>query len=103
MIDTELAYTNGGGSRVSYYELRLENRWVMAQDRIARNEERTPGTNLWNVAVHLHWQLAGRRVVTDLRVDNLFDRAFLNHLSFYRKLNAPEPGRNVQLVLRIPF
>lgn len=103
VIDTELAYTSGGGSRVTYYELRLENRWVMAQDRIARNEERTPGTNLWSVAAHLHWQVAGRRVVTDLRVDNLFDRAFLNHLSFYRKMNAPEPGRNVQLVLRIPF
>lgn len=102
-IDTELSYTGGGGKRLTYYQLRVENRWVMAQNRIAKNEEKTPGTNLWNFAAHLHWQIGGRRVVTDLRVDNLLDRAFLNHLSFYRKLNAPEPGRNIQLILRIPF
>ncbi len=103
VIDTELSYTGGGGKRLTYYQLRVENRWVMAQNRIAKNEEKTPGTNLWNFAAHLHWQIGDRRVVTDLRVDNLLDRAFLNHLSFYRKLNAPEPGRNIQLILRIPF
>ena len=103
VVGSELTYTGSGGKQLTYYELRVENRWVMAQDRIAKNEDKTPGTNLWNVTAHLHWQIAGRRVVTDLRVDNVLNRAFLNHLSFYRKLNAPEPGRNIQLIVRVPF
>jgi len=81
----------------------IEYRRVFDQNRIARNEERTPGTHLWNLSANIHWRLGGRRVITDFQVQNLLDRPFLNHLSFYRRLNVPEPGRNIQLILRVPF
>lgn len=103
VVTTDLTYGGEGDGPIRSYSFRLEHRWVMAQHRVARNELWTPGAALWNIAAHLQWQVGGRRVITDLQVDNLFNRAFLNHLSFYRRLNAPEPGRNVQLIMKIPF
>ncbi|MDD2938718.1 MAG: TonB-dependent receptor [Proteiniphilum sp.] len=102
-ITTNLAYAGVGKGVMPQFSLEIENRWVMAQHRIAKNEERTPGTNLWNLSAQAQWQVGGRRVITQFRTDNIFNRAYLNHLSFYRKLNAPEPGRNIQLILKIPF
>ena len=103
VITSDVTYTGVGQGSLLSYSLQLEHRGVMAQDRIAKNELRTPGTSLWNLSAHLHWRIGGRRVVFDLQVDNLFDRVFLNHLSFYRRLNAPEPGRNGQVIVRVPF
>ncbi len=103
VITSDLSYNGEGHRAVAQYLLRLEHRGVIAQDRIARNEERTPGTSLWNLSTQLHWRIGGRRVVTVMQIDNLFNRAFLNHLSFYRRLNIPEPGRNMQLIVRMPF
>ena len=103
VITTDVTYTGDGRGALTQYILQLEHRGVMAQDRIAKNESRTPGTSLWNLSAHLHWRINGRQVVVDFQIDNLFDRAFLNHLSFYRRLNAPEPGRNGQVIVRFPF
>lgn len=103
VIVTDVAYTGDGRGALTHYTLQLEHRGVMAQDRIAKNELRTPGASLWNLSAHLHWRINGRLVVFDFQIDNLFDRAFLNHLSFYRRLNAPEPGRNGQVIVRVPF
>ena len=102
-ITGRLAYSDTGGKALATYTLRVENRWIMAQNRIAKNEEKTPGTNLWNLSAEMHWKVKGKRIITLLQIENLFDTAFLNHLSFYRKLNAPEPGRNLQLIVKIPF
>ncbi len=85
------------------YSLQLESRYIFAQNRIARNEEKTPGTYLMNASFNAHWNIGKIGFITNLQVQNIFDTAFLNHLSFYRKLNASEPGRNIQLILKIPF
>lgn len=103
VVTNDLSYSGEGHRAVAQYMLRLEHRGVMAQERIARNEERTPGTSLWNLSAQLHWRIGGRRVMTGFQIDNLFNRDFLNHLSFYRRLNIPEPGRNMQLIVRAPF
>ncbi|NLY25411.1 MAG: TonB-dependent receptor, partial [Bacteroidales bacterium] len=102
-VTNDLSYSGAGGAVLPQYMLRLEHRWVFGQDRIARNEERTPGAQLWNISANIHWLIGGRRVITDLQVQNIMDRPFLNHLSFYRRLNLPEPGRNIQLIVRVPF
>jgi iron complex outermembrane receptor protein len=102
-VTSDLSYSGAGGAALPQYVLQLEHRWVFGQDRIARNEERTPGTQLWNISANIHWLIGGRRVITDLQVQNILDKPFLNHLSFYRRLNLPEPGRNVQLIVRVPI
>lgn len=103
VITTDLSYSGIGRKALVSYILRLENQWVFAQNRIAKNEEKTPGTLLWNLSANMHWNIGRMRFIADFQVQNLLNTAFLNHLSFYRKLNAPEPGRNIQLILKIPF
>jgi len=103
VVTGDLSYSGQGRKTVAQYMFGIEYRRVFDQNRIARNEERTPGTHLWNLSANIHWRLGGRRVITDFQVQNLLDRPFLNHLSFYRRLNVPEPGRNIQLILRVPF
>lgn len=103
VITTDVTYTGEGRGALTHYTLQLEHRGVMAQDRIAKNELRTPGASLWNLSADLLWRINGRQVVMNFQIDNLLDRVFLNHLSFYRRLNAPEPGRNVQVIVRVPF
>jgi iron complex outermembrane receptor protein len=102
-VTTDLTYSDLGTGLITQYSFSLENRMVMDQNRVSRNEETTPGTSLWNLSANAHWDIGGRRIVTQFRADNIFNRAYLNHLSFYRKLNAPEPGRNIQLIIKMMF
>lgn len=102
MATGNLTYNGMGGALLSQYRLQLEYRRIFDQNRIAKNEEPTEGASLWNLTATLHWRIGRQRVITDLQVQNLFDTPFLNHLSFYRRLNIPDPGRNIQLILRIP-
>ena len=105
VVTTDITYSGNGrdGSIISNYEIKLENRLVMDQTSVARNEAATPGATLWNISAYAHWQVGDKMFITLLQVDNVFNTSFMNHLSFYRKLNAPEPGRNIQLIVKIPF
>ena len=85
------------------YNLKIGFDYVFAQNRIARNEETTPDAFLLNISANGYWSIGRFSFSTDLQIQNIFDVAYLNHLSFYRKLNAPEPGRNIQLIIKIPF
>lgn len=104
VVTTDITYSgNSMKSLISNYEIKLENRLVMDQTSVARNEAATPGAALWNISAYVHWHIRGKMFITLLQVDNIFNTSFMNHLSFYRKLNAPEPGRNIQLIVKIPF
>lgn len=77
---------------------------VLAQQRTARNEPGTPGYIL------AHTGLGGRVALLNkgfihwsLRVNNLFNTPYLNHMSRYRALNLPEQGRNLLLGIHIKF
>ena len=85
------------------YSVSLENQAIFAQNRISNNEEKTPGASLLNLLCSMNWKINDIRFFTDLQVQNIFDTPFYNQLSFYRKLNVPEPGRNIQFILKIPF
>jgi iron complex outermembrane receptor protein len=84
------------GKRVQTY---VELQHVSAQNRVARNEDPTPGANLLHAGVTVHFPFAEMT----LSLQNLLNTKYYNHLSFYRKVEIPEPGRNIQLMLRAPF
>ena len=48
----------------------------------------------------LIYPVAGTEVEITLTVRNLFNTRYYNHLSFYRKVEIPEPGRNFQLLIK---
>ncbi|MDR1407155.1 MAG: TonB-dependent receptor [Tannerella sp.] len=72
---------------------------LFAQHRVAHNEDATPGAHLWRAGVSARLTFAE----VTLSLHNLTNATYYNHLSFYRKMEIPEPGRNVQLMVKIPF
>jgi iron complex outermembrane receptor protein len=81
----------------------VECRGIAPQRRVSRNEEPTPGALLWNLGATASVHLFGTTVEATLAVQNIFDTRYYDHLSFYRQAEIPEPGRNIQLYIKIPF
>ena len=80
-----------------------EGHYAAAQERIARNELETPSsfrtdaTLSYRRRTHLgEWTLRAG-------VHNLADRHYFNHLSYYRALGLPEPGRSWNVELSCAF
>jgi len=74
-----------------------------SQNRVARNEPATNGYTLFNTGVMARIELANQPLEIGFHAQNLLDRLYKNHLSFYRKLELPEPGRNFSLRVNIPL
>ncbi|MDR1896141.1 MAG: TonB-dependent receptor [Prevotellaceae bacterium] len=88
----------GKGMR-AYVELQR----IAAQHRVARNEDPTPGASLLHAGASVHIPSGRTRVECTLSIHNVFNTKYYNHLSFYRKVEIPEPGRNFQVLIKIPF
>lgn len=86
-----------------HVQITAELQSIASQTRVSGNEERTAGANLWNMGATLHLPVWGMDVEFTLLAQNLSDAKYYNHLSFYRKVEIPEPGRNLQLLIKIPI
>jgi iron complex outermembrane receptor protein len=80
-----------------------EYRWTAAQNRTDRNEKATPGYHLFNAKMGYTTNLGKVKMGLGLRVQNIFNTSYLQHLSRYRILNLPEQGRNVILSVSLSF
>lgn len=90
--------------KVSYYQISVSHQWYANQNRVAVGEEKTPGTSLFNFSAGMVYKFNHRWAIDiNMQINNIFDTQYLNHMSLYRRLNIPEPGRNVQFFIRIPF
>ena len=77
---------------------------IARQNRVDRNEDRTPGANLFHLGGSLNIPIRGNQAIEiTLTARNIFNTRYYNHLSFYRKVEIPEPGLNFQLLIKIPF
>ena len=75
---------------------------VSSQDRIEEFETPTAGYILFDVAVGGEIAIASSRATIDLSIENLFDKAYRDHLNRY-KAYALNPGRNIALKVSVPF
>jgi iron complex outermembrane recepter protein len=83
-----------GAVQFSYYA---------AQNRTDRNELQTSGYALVNLSAGTTFHLGGHNVELIFRINNLLNTKYYKHLSRYRLLNLPEPGRNFTVMLKIPL
>lgn len=103
-IASDMRYTlTRLGSRITEPTIRLSASYTSAQNRNARNELRTPASTIADLAFTAGLHIGGRTVSLWLQIQNLFDTKYYNHLSFYRLIELPEPGRNYQVMIKIPF
>lgn len=75
---------------------------VSSQDRVEEFETSTEGYALIDAGVGGEIALGSGRAYVDLRVENLFDEPYRDHLSRY-KAYALNSGRNIGLKISIPF
>ncbi len=103
-ILSEIIYMpNQLGWFLNQNEIKIETEWVADQDNHAINELPTPGYMSWNFSFSSYIALFKQHFRLLFKVNNLFDRQYYDHISFYRYLEMPEPGRNFILSLKIPF
>lgn len=81
----------------------LEHRWTHAQNRTDRNENPTPGYQLFHIGIGGKLKFGSQHIALNFRAQNLLNKQYMNHLSRYRILNLPEQGRNFMVTLRIPL
>lgn len=89
--------------KVKKFQLYAELHSIAPQNKVAKNEDPTPGANLINLGGSVSIPFSAIVLDISLSVRNLLDTKYYNHLSFYRKVEIPEPGRNIQLLIKIPF
>lgn len=85
--------------------LQINAEWqlIARQNRIAQNEEKTAGAGLFHINLSTELLLGGEKLELTLSAQNIFDKRYFNHLSFYRKVEIPEPGRNFQILIKLPL
>jgi iron complex outermembrane receptor protein len=81
----------------------LDVRLVAAQNRIVPPEEPTPGYQVMHIGIGSKFRLNGHVMSVSIQVQNLLNRKYFDHTSYYRLINVPEPGRNLIMNITIPF
>jgi iron complex outermembrane receptor protein len=81
----------------------LNTHIVGAQHEIVPPEKPTNGHWTLNLSAGKQIALHGSKLNIALHVDNLLDRRYYDHTSYYRLIDVPEPGRNVSLMVGLEF
>ena len=80
----------------------INTEFALAQNRLDRYEQRTPGYITFGASLEFHWPLTLARYNIVLRGDNLFNADVRNHLSRLKSV-MPEKGRNVSILAKAEF
>ena len=74
--------------------------FALAQNRLDRYEQRTPGYITFGALLEFHWALTLANYSIILRGDNLFNADVRNHLSRLKSV-MPEKGRNISILAKV--
>lgn len=84
-------------------EVFANSAFAFEQDRIAQNEEITPGYQIFGGGIRTNLEIRDFKATVNLQATNIFNTKYFNHTNFYRALEIPEMGRNIQLMVKIPL
>lgn len=73
--------------------LSVDFKCVAEQNDIVPPEENTAGYQVVNLGVGTTLNWANQKININFQVQNLFDKTYFNHTSFYRLIGVPEPGK----------
>ena len=76
--------------------------FALAQNKVDRYEETTPGYFTFGMLLEIRWELALARYSLVLRADNILNADVRNHLSRLKSV-MPEKGRNISIFLKAEF
>jgi len=81
----------------------LDNQVYASQNRVVPNEPATEGYTIFDLIIGADLKIKNQQCKISFQINNILNTKYLNHLSFYRMLEMPEPGRNFQFKLLMPF
>ncbi|MCG8702439.1 MAG: TonB-dependent receptor, partial [Bacteroidales bacterium] len=102
-MKTELNYHFKNRKLIHDNVIGLELINAMAQNYTVPNELNTPGYMLVNLSGKTDINIDKQQIKLMLKIRNLLNTKYYNHISFYRRLRIPEPGRDIQLSVILPF
>jgi len=82
--------------------LLLNSKIVLEQNRVNDFETRTGGYSIFGTGFGGEIPVMSSRMLVDCSLENVFDRAYIDHLSRYKNY-ALNPGRNVLLKMSVPI
>lgn len=83
--------------------IELSAHFVGSQNEIVPPERPTDGFWTLNASVSKQFPLKHATLRATLHADNLLDRRYYDHTSYYRLIDVPEPGRNLSLMVGVEF
>jgi len=84
-------------------EIYVSGKHFATQRNIAQMEEITSSSTIFGFGFSTDFNLGKIKPNLVFSIQNIFDTKYYSHTSFYRALEIPEQGRNIQLMLKIPF
>ncbi len=91
------------GTSIQNPYLSIDHRWVGSQHRIVPPERKTEGYGITALQAGATLEWAGRPLHISLQVQNLTNKRYLNHTSFYRLIGLPEASRNIVMSIQLPI
>jgi len=84
-------------------EIYVNGKYFAQQKNTAQNEEKTPSSAVFGLGFSADFSFGKIKPNLIFSIQNVLDTKYYSHTSFYRALEIPEQGRNIQLMLKIPF
>jgi len=81
----------------------MDVRYIGKQSQIVPPESVTPSSQLFHISAGTNINFRQQNIRLNVQVQNLLNTRYLNHTSYYRMMDIPEPGRNLIISLHIPF
>lgn len=94
--------TNRHGKNLLNPYVSVDVKLVNAQKRIPTYESTTAGYGLLNLGAGTEFKIGSHTGEFDLRLENVFDQAYREHLSRYKAYGL-NPGRNITAKVSLPF
>ena len=90
-------------NKIENWHVFVNGKYAFEQDRIAQNEEKTGAYFLLGAGTKTNIHLNNFEATIGIQANNILNKKYFNHTSFYRTLELPEQGRNIQVSVSIPF
>lgn len=84
-------------------EIFANTSFALEQNRIAQTEQITPGYIIFGAGIRTGITAGKFKANLNFQLSNIFNTKYFNHTNFYRALEIPEMGRNIQLMIRVPI
>lgn len=103
VLQTEIVYSIKNARYFIDNSFRLEYVYAAKQKYTVPNELQTPGYSLLNAKMQSSLKISNYAIITMLQVKNVLNCTYYNHISFYRRLRIPDPGRSIEIMVQFPL